>query len=125
MVNVTSVIKLDSSVLRALDKASITALEQTGQALLTEVRNDQVIPFDTGTLSDNTSVSDYNSSSRGVKIVSNTPYARRMYYHPEYNFQKTNNPNAKGKWYDDYVDGNKKDFCKNAYGKLLKRDGGL
>ena len=125
MVNVTSVIKLDSSVLRALDKASITALEQTGQALLTEVRNDQVIPFDTGALSDNTSVSDYNSSSRGVQIVSNTPYARRMYYHPEYNFQKTHNPNAKGKWFDDYVDGNKKDFCKNAYGKLLKRDGGL
>ena len=57
MVNVTSVIKLDSSVLRALDKASITALEQTGQALLNEVRNDQVIPFDTGTLSANTSVS--------------------------------------------------------------------
>lgn len=29
-----------------------------------------------------------------------TPYARRLYYNPQYNFSKDVNPNARGKWYE-------------------------
>jgi len=29
-----------------------------------------------------------------------TPYARRLYYNPQYNFSKDKNPNAQGLWYE-------------------------
>ena len=125
-VQVTSRIELNMSVLNMLDNAQRQAFEQTADATLTELRDRQVMPFDTGSLQNDSTFLDDSQKEQGrVSVVSSTLYARRLYYHPEYNFQKTHNPNAKGKWFDDYVDGNKKDFCKNAYGKLLKRDGGL
>ncbi|PAD67028.1 minor capsid protein [Bacillus sp. 7586-K] len=30
----------------------------------------------------------------------NTPYARRLYYNPQYNFSKDKNPNAQGLWFE-------------------------
>lgn len=30
----------------------------------------------------------------------NTPYARRLYYNPQYNFSKDVNPNAGGLWFE-------------------------
>ena len=54
--------------------------------------------------------------------MSDTPYARRLYFHPEYNFKRGNNANAGGKWFDSFLND---DFIVNAYGKLLKQIGGL
>lgn len=34
------------------------------------------------------------------KIVWNTPYARRLYYNPQYNFSTDKNPNAGGLWFE-------------------------
>ena len=34
------------------------------------------------------------------KIIWNTPYARRLYYNPQYNFSKDKNPNAQGLWFE-------------------------
>lgn len=34
------------------------------------------------------------------KLVWATPYARRLYYNPQYNFSKDVNPNAGGLWYE-------------------------
>lgn len=30
----------------------------------------------------------------------NTPYARRLYYNPQYNFSHDTNPNAQGLWFE-------------------------
>ena len=30
-----------------------------------------------------------------------TPYARRLYYNPQYNFSHDKNPNARGKWFEE------------------------
>ena len=123
---VKSIINFNESALKAIDIASITALEKTAQATLTDLRNSMKMPFDTGTLqNDSTTVSEYNSSKRGVSIISNTPYARRMYFHPEYNFQKVNNKNAGGRWFDDYLSGNKKSFIVDSYKQFFKKDGGF
>jgi hypothetical protein len=54
--------------------------------------------------------------------VSTTPYARRLYFHPEYNFRKSNNANAGGKWFEGFLND---DFVQSAYAALLKRNGGL
>jgi len=44
-----------------------------------------------------------------VLVVSDQPYARRLYFHPEYNFSKEENPNAGAQWFEPYIHGEKKD----------------
>ena len=81
-VQVTSRVELNMSVLNMLDGAQYEALAQTGDATLTELRDRGVMPFDTGNLqNDSTFVDD--SEKGKVSIVSSTPYARRLYFHPE------------------------------------------
>ena len=87
--------------LRALDDAAIRALEKTAEAIHTEVVQEQVMPFRTGHLQNDSTFVDTSDSARGhVDIVSSTPYARRLYFHPEYNFNREENPNAGGRWFD-------------------------
>lgn len=127
MIKVSSKIKLNMPKIRQLSQAQVTALEQTGEAVHTEVVQAQVFPRDTGNLQNESTFVDYSQSSSGkVSIVSTTPYARRLYFHPEYHFQKDENPNAKGEWYEDWVPGGKEaEFAINAYKKLYRRLGGL
>ena len=120
-VQVTSRIELNYSVLNMLDNAQFEALAQTADATLTELRDRQVIPFDTGNLqNDSTFVDD--SQRDKVSIVSSTPYARRLYFHPEYNYRRGNNASAGGKWFESFLND---DFIANAYARLLKQRGGL
>ena len=120
-VQVTSRIELNYSVLNMLDNAQFEALAQTADATLTELRDRQVMPFDTGNLqNDSTFVDD--SQRDKVSIVSSTPYARRLYFHPEYNYRRGNNASAGGKWFESFLND---DFIATAYAKLLKQIGGL
>lgn len=120
-VQVTSRVELKMSVLAMLDGAQYKALEQTADATLTELRDRQVMPFDTGNLqNDSTFVDD--SRKDKVSIVSSTPYARRLYFHPEYNYRRGNNASAGGKWFESFLNDS---FIFDAYAKLLKQIGGL
>lgn len=79
-----------------------------------------------GTLQNESTFVDYSNSSRGkVSLIHSTPYARRLYYHPEYNFNTTENRNARGNWYQPWIDGDKKDFCKKTFKVFFKRVGGV
>lgn len=123
MIQVSSRIKINLPRIRQFEAAQVTALEQTAEALHTEVVQAQVFPFDTGALqNENTFVDTSESRSGRVSLVSSTPYARRMYFHPEYHFKKDENPNAKGKWYTDWLPGGAKaDFCRDAYKQIYRR----
>ena len=63
------------------------------------------------------------SKSR-YQIIYDTPYARRLYWHPEYNFRKDKNPNAGGLWMQPYIDGAKKDFFRKAFQARLRENAG-
>ena len=105
---VTSKVTINKSKLAKLSKAAITALEKTGEALHTEVVQAQVMPRDTGTLQNEKTFVDCSKSEQGkVTLITEGPYARRLYYHPEYNFQTIENPNAKGRWLEDWLKGGK------------------
>ena len=133
MIKVKSSFTINQSRIRELNLAKITALEQTAEALHTEVVQEQVIPRDTGALqNENTFVDKQNSSSGIVSVVSSTPYARRLYYHPEYNFHRGEwfdeygdshggNIAAGGEWFKPWIDGEYKDFCPKTFKKLYKR----
>ena len=104
-----------------LDKAQLDALAMTADATLTELRDRQVMPFDTGNLqNDSTFVDD--SQKTTVSIVTTAPQARRLYFHPEYNFKRANNSRAGGKRFESFLNDT---FVQNAYAKLLKQRGGL
>jgi len=124
---VKSTVKLNMPRIRQLTEASVRALVLTAEELHTEVVQAQVFPFDTGNLQDESTFVDYSKAAKGkVRIVSNTPYARRLYYHPEYHFQKKENPNAKGKWFEDWLPGGKNaDFAVKAFKKFYKQIGGV
>ena len=119
---VSSKVTINSSKLAELSRAAITALEKTGEALHTEVVQAQVMPREFGTLQNEKTFVDYSKSSQGkVTLISEGPYARRLYYHPEYNFQKHENPNAKGRWLEDWMKGGKNEkFCPETFAKIYK-----
>ena len=120
-VQVSSRVELNYSVLNMLDNAQYEALAMTADATLTELRDRQTMPFDTGNLqNDSTFVDD--SQRDKVSIVSSTPYARRLYFHPEYNYRRGNNASAGGKWFESFLND---DFIVSAYARLLKQRGGL
>jgi hypothetical protein len=106
MGKVKSTVTINTRKVSQLVKAQVTALEQTAEALHTEVLQAQVMPRDTGHLQNDSTYVDCSRSSSGtVALVSQTPYARRLYFHPEYNFQKKENPNAQGKWLEPWISG--------------------
>lgn len=127
MINVKSVINLNLPKIKQLTDAQITALEQTAEALHTEVVQAQVFPRDTGHLQNESTFLDRSESSHGkVSIVSSTPYVRRLYFHPEYHFQTGENPNARGKWYTDWLPGGKEaDFATKAFKEIYRRLTGI
>src|SRR5690554_5567507 len=54
-------------------------------------------PMDTGNLIN----SSINASKIGDgQLIWDTPYAKRLYYNPQYNFSKDKNPNAGGLWFE-------------------------
>ena len=122
MIKVKSVVKMNFPRIRQLEQAQVTALEQTVEELRTDVKQAQVMPFKTGTLQGEGTFVDYSESRQGkVSIISNTLYARRLYFHPEYHFQTKENPNARGKWYSDWLPGGKKsDFAIDTYKRIYR-----
>lgn len=125
--SVSSKIKLNMPVVKQLDKAKVAALKMTGDALLTQVKNTQVMPFDTGNLQNDSTAVDYSQSANGVvKIVSSTPYARRLYFHPEYNFSREENIAAGGKWFAPWLEGGtRQNFCSRAFVRFYRKEAGL
>lgn len=125
-IQVSSTVSINKSKLEKLTKAQAVSLAQTADALLTDLRDEQLMPFNTGNLqNDSTSVDDSQKEKGRVSIVSTTPYARRLYFHPEYDFRRNNNSKAGGKWFESYITGSKKNFARDAFAKLFKRNGGL
>lgn len=125
--SVTSKIKLNLPLLKQLDKAQQTALRNTTDALLTQIKNAQVMPFDTGNLQNESTFADYANLAEGeTKIVSSTPYARRLYFHPEYNFSREENIAAGGKWLIPWFKGGtRQNFCQKAFARFYKQEAGL
>ena len=114
--------KINSKYLASLKSVAQTNLVKTADAMKTDLVQSQTMPFDTGALQNqSTFVDDSKKKQNKAKIVSDTPYARKLYFHPEYNFNKTENPNAGGLWFEPYISGDKKDFAKKTFARLMKR----
>lgn len=120
-------ITLDAGALAALDKAVLRAAELTIEALKTDVIASQVMPYNDGTMQDADTFTDVRSSGDTITaaLITDSPQARRLFFHPEYNFQTVNNPNAGGQWLQPWIDGDKQDFCENNFSESLKKEAEL
>lgn len=143
---VKSTVKLNMARINELSQAAERALEQTAEALHDEVQQAGVVPRRDGALQGESFFVDCSQSQSGkVALIHDEPYARRLYYHPEYNFHKgpweekwtdkdgknhhvkhDGNPNAKGKWLDDWLPGGgEADFAPNAFKRFYKKESGV
>ena len=118
---VKSTIKINEDAIAGIEQRMKVALQKTAEETVTDLHNSQTIPFDIGTLQGNTKWTRNPATENEVVIASNTKYARRLYHHPEYNFRKTNNPNAGAYWFEPYITGSKKDFIITTFARFLKR----
>ena len=118
--NIKFNVKINQAKVRAVEDKVEKALFLTAEALHTEVVQAQVMPKDTGTMQ-NESTSVERISKSKVKLKTVTAYARRLYFHPEYNFSKADNPNAQGRWWDRWINGSEKDWCQKTFAKILKK----
>ncbi|MGG5401876.1 minor capsid protein [Clostridioides difficile] len=114
-------IKINNTKINKLKKAQREAAKMTAEALKTEINTMQVVPKQTGVLEESVSINLKLLNKGQLKITYDTPYARRLYYHPEYNFRKDKNKNAQGRWLEVFTEGNKKDFSEKAYYKCYKK----
>lgn len=115
-------VEFDLSGLKNIRAAVERAAEKTMEALRTEVVQSQKMPFDTGDMQNNaTFVTAAMSTGDTVLVLLTTdaPQARRLYYHPEYNFQQGKNANAQGEWLKEWISGDSKDFVENTFERLL------
>lgn len=118
MIKIKANLKLNPKAIKKIEDAAIKALPLTMEAMKSEVNNMQVVPKDTGALEESAV-----TGAEGNKgyISYNTPYARRLYYNPQYNFRQDKNPNAQGRWLDPFIYGPKKTWLAQTYGEFLKQ----
>lgn len=123
MFTVNSTIKLNFGAIKQLSKNAQIALEKTGDALLTEEKNSEVMPFETGNLQYENTFVDYSNSSNGVvSIISDAPYARRLYFHPEFNFSRDENIAAGAEWHMPWqAGGTRENFCVETFAEIYRR----
>lgn len=117
---VSSTVKLNSAKIKQLSQAAVRALELTGEALHKEVVQAQVVPRKDGALQGEAFFLDTSESKNGkVSLVHATPYARRLYFHPEYKFHRE-------PWEEFVVekDGKKRSFATSDEAKKYKGKGG-
>lgn len=114
-------VKMKKFQLRILSKAHIKAFEMTAEALKTEINLNEVTPKQTGTLEKSLKIETGGLNRGKIKIMYDTPYARRLYYHPEYNFRTDKNRNAKGLWLDDLLTGDNQDFVEKTYNEFYRK----
>lgn len=114
-------VKLYPRSVRKLTEAQKKAVELTAEAVKSDIVTSAVVPKQVGILERSASVDNSSLNQGQVSVVYNSPYARRLYWHPEYDFRTDKNPNAQGKWMQTYIDGDKKDFAKKTFTEFLRQ----
>ena len=114
---------LDHNAIQGVEKKAYQALGMTAKVLQDEIRDEEVIPMDTGHLSGEAFFVDTTTEMKGyVRMIFQTPYARRLYFHPEFHFRKGYHANAQGLWIKPWQNGGKYEKRpQEIFAKILKR----
>ena len=98
-------------VISGYDYSDRAARERTADALFRRAKNARTAV-----------VQDVLPDTVHTALVTDTPYARRLYHHPEYHFQTGKNANARGEWLHDWLPGGAQEhWLQTTYESALKR----
>ncbi len=115
-------IVMKKQALDVLEGNQKAALATAMRAAFDDLIKSQSMPYETGFLQDRQTYLDYSEMDKGlVALVSDTEYAAKLYFHPEYRFRTDVNKMAGGRWFDAYIDGDKRDFLLGVYAKELNQ----
>ena len=112
----------------ALESAFGNALNKTAEDIVLDVEARGVVPYaesaqkrghEAGKLARSVAVQPVKASAKGARIVWNAPYAARAYFHPDWQFSTVVHGNARGRWMDDYMDGERTAYVRERYRKHL------
>ncbi|WP_256976013.1 minor capsid protein [Paenibacillus sp. MY03] len=108
---------INRAAIARLNQIQQQALEMTTEAVRTDIITSAVVPKQTGELERSSYVKMQPGKGR---IIFDTPYARRLYWHPEYKFRTDKNPGAQGKWMESYHSGDKRVWVNKTFGAFVK-----
>lgn len=126
-------VKLDRNAVRRISEAAKMAALETLKVLYTDLTNEtKTMPFDDGDMQNHQTfvVVEGEDEINGipsyfVSLVTGSPQARRLYYHPEYKFQQGKNPNAGAFWLEPYISGEKSEFVETRFAEIFREKAGL
>lgn len=116
-------ITLDKQAIREIENAAKKAAVEAMEKLRKDLLDSKTMPFDTGDMQENQTFTE--PTETGAVLVTGSPQARRLYYHPEYQFQQGHNDNAGALWLEPYINGDKKDFVRTEFTKIFKEKSGI
>lgn len=125
-------IKLDHNAIREIENSARKAAAEAMEKLRKDLLDSETMPFDTGDMQNNQTFVSVEGEETingedtySVSLVTGSPQARRLYYHPEYQFQQGHNDNAGALWLEPYISGDKKDFVQTEFTKIFKEKSGI
>lgn len=124
--SVQTSVTINESVIEELEgKAKLAALMLTAEWVLSEIKISTKTPKRDSIL-ENSAFIDI-ASDEIVKIVFDTPYARRWYFNSEGVVFRTDvNPNAQDHWMDDFIHGERREELIEMYAQFYREEiGGL
>ena len=82
-----------------------------------------LMPFESGFLQNSATYVDVGGLRQDrASLVSDTVYARRKFFHPEFEFDQSVNRQAGGRWFDAYLNGDRRDlFFDEFAGEMRKK----
>lgn len=114
---------LDAAALARLGEAARAAARETMDAVKADLVGSRTVPFDTGNLQETLHTEQFVSGGACHTVLqTDGPQARRLYFHPEYEFQRGNNPNAGAAWYAPYEAGGEKEaLIPETFAALMRK----
>lgn len=122
---ITTKVDINARFLKDFEKQAVRAAEKTAGAVLTEVRTAQVMPHDTGNMENDSTFTQVQQRGKNLyaRVITDSPQARRLYYHPEYDFQTVNNPNAGAGWFEPWAEGGEHEtFAPTAFYNFMQKE---
>lgn len=116
-------IKLNQQKIHSIENAVKKSALEAMEALHDDLVSSKTMPFDTGDMQNNQTFVELTEN--GAVIITGSPQARRLYYHPEYDFQTGKNQNAGAYWLEPYLTGSKQYFIEVEFVKALKQRTGI
>jgi len=106
---------LDKKQTATVAKMQSRAMQLAASAVTDEIKREEIMPYQSGTLSKQTGASASPFSPNRAAIKSRAPYAKYIYNRGDFTFNRKRNKNAGAKWFEPYVSSDKNKSWLHAF----------